>query len=463
MIAAHNPVTMLAGTPYLIDSEAPALTKFTSILQKTNDLAKRALRIGESLKSGAVDVFDTFGITLRSEIVAESNQMEHYAWSPASVRQVVAQNRDLLALPVHTFLEGVKGDPRAFEALGLYKAQMIADEWAAANIRPLEHEMKQLHGLITHGEKFSGAYKTVANQISGADHQPPHPAEAAEGMRELAQWMQVGSGNPVLDATVVHAWITHLHPFEDGNGRMARLLANLVLSQGGYPPLIVSATGDRGEYYDALAASDEGDILPLFELFGRTIRRTVKVMSEPDYVERVIQERILVSESEQRIYWQQVAEQFSCMLRRELRRFGWEVIPQGYPAPGAFRELAERDSNGNSWFMKISDDSGANQWLLWFGFNSNDFRRVYAGCVGYPSIFLSERNESADALHPFSPVHGEGAGGPVSEITIIPGRARPIALMEGYTWNDYSPDGAADRVALTLTRRHGGEIVRGMI
>lgn len=391
---------LLHGTPYVIDESAAAQQKFKSILDKSETVAHRAQQIGLNLRKGAADVFETFGITLRSEIVAESNQMENYEWTGPQVRQLVADNRDLLALPVHSFLEGLKGDPHAFEALGLYKAQIIADEWATSASRPREHEIKQLHGLITHGERFAGSYKTVANFISGAAHQPPQPADAAEGMRELCKWMVEGTGDPVLDATVVHAWITHLHPFEDGNGRMARLIANMVLSQGEYPPLIVSAAGDRGEYYDSLAASDEGDLLPLFDLFGRTIRRTVRAMGSPDYVEQVIRERILVSEDEQQKFWRLTCETFLHLLTQGLNRHGWTTVPQGLPSASALRELAEYDPNGNSWFAKIQDPSSRNRWLLWFGYNSQTFREMHPKLSGYPSVFISERDDGADALHP---------------------------------------------------------------
>src|SRR5262249_17424984 len=143
------------------------------------------------------------------------------------------------------------------------------------------------------------------------------------------------------------------HPFEDGNGRVARLLANLALSQGQYPPLIISASSDRGEYYDALAASDEGDILPLFDLFARVLRRSVKVMSARDYVERVIGDRLLVPPSCQRALWQVQAERFLDSFRSALRADGWDCVPQGFPSEASFAELADLSADGNSWFVKV--------------------------------------------------------------------------------------------------------------
>lgn len=446
-------LSMLAGTPYTIDDDTAAEHQFKRVIDKSAVLADNFAAVGSAIREQAVDVFQSFGLSLRSELVAESNQIENLSWTPAQVREVVVQNRDLLALEAHSFLEGLRGDDHAYQALGLYKAQLVADEWASNNIRPRDHEIRQLHTLVTNGESHAGQYKVGFNQISGAAHIPPAPADAAEGMRQLASWLEVGSGNPILDATLVHAWLAHLHPFEDGNGRMSRLLANLALAQGAYPPLILSASSDRGEYYDALATSDHGDILPLFELFGRVLRRTVRVMGSPGYVESVIHDRLLTSESEQRALWQTTLAAFSDALRDRLRSSGWDALSQGLPNPTSFHALAIRNADGNSWFQKVQDHRGRPAWLLWFGFNSQDYVDVYDGASGYPSIFFSVRDETPGALHPYRPTAGFGAGGDVSELVLIPALQRPARLQEGYKWNEYTIEQAAERVARTLTKR----------
>lgn len=443
---------MLLGTPYLIESDSASALKFNRILVQSASIAGKAQVVGARIRAQAAEIFESFGVMLRSEMVAESNQMEHMDWAPSEVRAIVVQNRDLLSLDAHAFLEGLRGDDHTYQALGLYKAQLIADEWAELRVRPREIEIRQLHALITNGESHAGEYKRGFNEIAGAKHKPPAPADAAEGMRHLAYWLETGSGDAALDATIVHAWLAHLHAFVDGNGRMARLLANLALAQGGYPPLILSAGADRGEYYDALAASDDGDILPLFDLFGRVLRRSVKVMSAADYVENVIHDRLLTSESTQRKLWERVAHKFMDALRDKLRGHSWDVVPQGYPSQQSFHFLATMSADGNSWFLKIQDDLRTYPWLLWFGYNSDEYSEVYNGPSGYPSIFFSVREENPEALHPFSPVKGTGDGGAVSELVLMAGKVKPARLQEGHRWSEYSIGEAADRVAATLLR-----------
>jgi len=67
-----------------------------------------------------------------------------------------------------------------------------------------------------------------------------------------------------------HAAFERIHPFLDGNGRMGRLLTNLVLVRLGYPPAIIHKR-DRAKYLEGLDRADRGDPGPLGEMFARAI------------------------------------------------------------------------------------------------------------------------------------------------------------------------------------------------
>ncbi len=73
---------------------------------------------------------------------------------------------------------------------------------------------------------------------------------------------------PEAEAAWLHHRFTQIHPFQDGNGRVARALATLVFLQEGYFPLVVRRN-DRTEYLRALYAADRGDLSPLVGLFAR--------------------------------------------------------------------------------------------------------------------------------------------------------------------------------------------------
>ena len=59
-----------------------------------------------------------------------------------------------------------------------------------------------------------------------------------------------------------------VHPFEDGNGRVARALASLVMIKAGYLPVLIRKAG-RSDYLAALERADAGELRPLVMLIGR--------------------------------------------------------------------------------------------------------------------------------------------------------------------------------------------------
>jgi cell filamentation protein len=74
----------------------------------------------------------------------------------------------------------------------------------------------------------------------------------------------------------VHAELVLIHPFREGNGRLARLLALLMALQAGLPPLDFSPLAGRGRraYIAGIHAAVGGDYAPLAAMFGRVIARS---------------------------------------------------------------------------------------------------------------------------------------------------------------------------------------------
>jgi len=118
--------------------------------------------------------------------------------------------------------------------------------------------IRNLHRLVLKNidDSKAGKYRNCNVTISGASHIPPSHLHLQERMDELERWYQTEAKalHPVDRAAQLHTRFVEIHPFEDGNGRTARLLLNLELMRHGYPVAVIRRE-DRLAYYEALDQS----------------------------------------------------------------------------------------------------------------------------------------------------------------------------------------------------------------
>ncbi|MCD8309746.1 MAG: Fic family protein [Prevotellaceae bacterium] len=109
----------------------------------------------------------------------------------------------------------------------------------------------------------AGQYKTRPNSVlnrSGERFEYASPEETPALMTDLIDWYnkaeQNGEMTPVELAALFHYRYIRIHPFEDGNGRIARLLVNYILTRHNYPMIVVRSRKKK-DYLEALSASDK--------------------------------------------------------------------------------------------------------------------------------------------------------------------------------------------------------------
>lgn len=95
-------------------------------------------------------------------------------------------------------------------------------------------------------------------------HVFPSPAEIPALMGDLARSLASAPATPQA-AFDAHRRLADIHPFDDGNGRTARLLMNLMLIRGGYPPVSVRPE-DRPAYVGVLQQAQAGKGTEAFDL-----------------------------------------------------------------------------------------------------------------------------------------------------------------------------------------------------
>ncbi len=102
--------------------------------------------------------------------------------------------------------------------------------------------------------------------------------------RLLALYQETAEEHPLVRAAWLHHRFIRIHPFKDGNGRVARALTLLVLLRARYAPLVVDRT-QRGTYIDALDQANGGDLRDLVRLFARleeiALRSELEQPAEP--------------------------------------------------------------------------------------------------------------------------------------------------------------------------------------
>ena len=168
----------------------------------------------------------------------------------------------------------------------------LMKEWANDKERPLtEADIKNLHAILLvrpfwkealtpEGDPTRrlievGNYKKYPNSVrlqNGSIFHYTSPDETPIEMGELMDWyrQEENAVHPVTLAAMLHYKFVRIHPFDDGNGRMSRLLMNYVLYKNNLPPVIIKST-DKKNYLFALNQADIGDYAPFISYIAQQL------------------------------------------------------------------------------------------------------------------------------------------------------------------------------------------------
>lgn len=113
----------------------------------------------------------------------------------------------------------------------------------------------------------SGAMQVVSGPIGQetVHFEAPHAQRLDREMRDFLEWFERAEMDPVLKAGVAHFWFVTIHPFEDGNGRIARAIADLALARADgisyrFYSLSPQIESDRKRYYEQLERQQRGTL-----------------------------------------------------------------------------------------------------------------------------------------------------------------------------------------------------------
>lgn len=122
-------------------------------------------------------------------------------------------------------------------------------------------EICEMHKILLGKERpeIAGIYKPYDNFISGSQYTTIPKEKVFEEMERLGKWMKENENimHPLIYAAELHRKLVYIHPFQDGNGRAARLAMNTKLIQNQYLPCLISPA-IRLDYNNALEAGRRG-------------------------------------------------------------------------------------------------------------------------------------------------------------------------------------------------------------
>lgn len=363
-------------------------------------LGALADNVSELRKDGSLspEVLHRLRMYFRIKNIYNSNAIEGNTLDVGETRQVVERGLTITGKPLKD----------QAEARNLSDAVDYLEELAGEKSKPIsEYDVRQIHRLVLKDidDDNAGAYRKVSVKISGSDFEPPAPESVPAEMEAFGRWLaesscvegDFASWRGIESAAVAHTWLVYVHPFVDGNGRVARLLMNLLLMRYGFPIAIISRD-DRLRYYDALEESQSSDLSSFMALLTESIRESLQ-----EY-------QAAKEEDRRRLDWaRSLAQQFSRpemtkakneyeiwknameLLKSHMRDIASDIDAEAPIARIFFRDfgtldwekylsLRQRQSAKRTWFFRIDFVQGERtaRYLFLFGYAGHALRN--AGC-----------------------------------------------------------------------------------
>ena len=430
----------LDGSPYSLEEtggwvfdRANELQARVNLLRDQGDLSEQTLRA-------------YFGDT-RFRQIAESNAIEGSTLNVGETELAVSKG---ITITGH--------DPAySRDAVNLSKALERMVE-LAQNRSPTDlDQVKELHSLILGDGPGAGLFRSQPVRIAGSEHRPPSSwSEVMSAMEDWEGWSQSNDGGQaLLRAIVLKTWLTHIHPFSDGNGRTSRAVMNLELIRAGLPSIIIRRT-DRPRYHEALAESDlGGDLGPISELILARAKDALSALIRSATTHEgfdLAREKLRRAQERQVAIWNDAVRLLLTLLdgtldavfgeigkvstRRyedELRLEEYETLLSGTPV-------------SRSWLFRMDVDVpilGHRRWLAWTGYRSHEMNR-WQGIGAGPSIFWSVPDPTG--YRPWILAGSESPG--VEEFTLrLPDVDRWIARLPDGRIQQFRPSEIAERIA----------------
>jgi len=248
------------------ESFNPPAQPLEDLAKQTHGLLPLAGRANAALAryDGRLQALINPNVMLSSLIVREAVLSSKIEGTVTNAADVYEHDAGQEALDIYVY-----GDVR--EVINYRRALIMATEIVAEDGMSL-HLVRSLHGVLMDNVRGSdqnpGAFRTTQNwvgrkgcKIEDALYVPPNPMKMLDHLENFEQLLQIEDVelDPIIQVAITHAHFELIHPFDDGNGRVGRLLIPLQLCRRGTlvsPSFYISEYFEKneGQYKDRLAA-----------------------------------------------------------------------------------------------------------------------------------------------------------------------------------------------------------------
>jgi Fic family protein len=266
---------------YTWDSEKIA-APLAAVRHRQGLLIGRMEGLGFSLRNEAV-------LQTLTQDVMKSSEIEGEILDHMQVRSSIARRlgMDIGALtPTDRDVEGVV--EMMLDATQNYEKLLVAERlfgWHAALFPTGFSGMHRIVAGAWRNDK-RGPMQVVSGRIGKerVHYQAPDAKRLNMEMKRFLEWYNANStSDPVLKAGLAHLWFVTIHPFDDGNGRIARAIADMSLARAEqssqrFYSMSSQIRKERETYYDMLEATqkqDSGDVTPWLLWFINCLDRAI--------------------------------------------------------------------------------------------------------------------------------------------------------------------------------------------
>ncbi len=237
-------------------------------LTKSQVLELEKLRQAYFKKTKALskEEFEQFENSYFTELTYNSNSIEGNSLSLEETSLIINENIVPEGKTLREIYE-VKNHIKAIDFLKSYSKDVD------------ERLILKLHSIILDNisEMFVGRYREGTVRIFGSDVRFPDAEKVPQLVRNLVYWYKKHKReyHPFELAVIFSTKLVSIHPFVDGNGRISRLIMNVILQKNKFPWINVYIK-QRAEYLKAVRTGNDEKYLPIINLMIRTLRENMK-------------------------------------------------------------------------------------------------------------------------------------------------------------------------------------------